>query len=178
MWPEGEVKLVTAEGDEFPTHGELWVRNPGVTPGYYRLPEVNSERLKDGWLKTGDVFERDADGFFYFKGRTDDMFNSGGENIYPLEVENMLLRHPAVAEASVVAVPHAVKGEVPVALVVKAKGRDVGEDELKQFCLANGPAYAHPRRIDFVAELPLNGPGKIDRKVVERMMRERYVTLG
>ena len=178
VWPEGEVKLVTAEGEESPTHGELWVRNPGVTPGYYRLPEVNSERLKDGWLKTGDVFERDADGFFYFKGRTDDMFNSGGENVYPLEIENMLLRHPAVAEASVVAVPHAVKGEVPVALVVKAKGRDVGEDELKQFCLANGPAYAHPRRIDFVVELPLNGPGKIDRKVIQRMMRERYGAFG
>jgi acyl-CoA synthetase (AMP-forming)/AMP-acid ligase II len=178
VWPEGEVKLVTAEGKESATHGELWVRNPGVTTGYYRLPEVNNERLKDGWLKTGDVFERDSDGFFYFKGRTDDMFNSGGENIYPLEVENMLLRHPAVAEASVVAVPHAVKGEVPVALVVKAKGRDVGEEELKQFCLANGPAYAHPRRVDFVAELPLNGPGKIDRKVVQRMMRERYGALG
>ncbi len=178
MWPEGEVKLVTAEGEESPSHGELWVRNPGVTPGYYRLPEVNTERLKDGWLKTGDVFDRDADGFFYFKGRTDDMFNSGGENIYPLEVENMLLRHPAVAEASVVAVPHAIKGEVPVALVVKAKGRDIDEDALKQFCLANGPAYAHPRRIDFAAELPLNGPGKIDRKVVQRMMRERHGSLG
>jgi long-chain acyl-CoA synthetase len=178
IWPEGEVRLVTLEGEESPTYGELWVRNPGVTPGYYRLPEVNSERLKDGWLKTGDVFERDAQGFFYFKGRTDDMFNSGGENVYPLEVENMLLRHPAVAEASVVAVPHPIKGEVPVALVVKAKGREVGEEELKQFCLANGPAYAHPRRIDFVAELPLNGPGKIDRKIVQRMMRERYGALG
>jgi long-chain acyl-CoA synthetase len=178
VWPEGEVKLVTAEGQESATHGELWVRNPGVTPGYYRLPEVNSERLQDGWLKTGDVFDRDADGFFYFKGRTDDMFNSGGENIYPLEVENTLLRHPAVAEASVVAVPHAIKGEVPVALVVKARGRDIGEEELKQFCLLNGPAYAHPRRIDFVAELPLNGPGKIDRKVVQRLMRERYGALG
>ena len=178
VWPEGEVKLVTAGGEESPGHGELWVRNPGVTPGYYRLPDVNSERLRDGWLKTGDVFERDAEGFFYFKGRTDDMFNSGGENVYPLEVENMLLRHPAVAEASVVAVPHTIKGEVPVALVVKAKGRDIGEEELKQFCLANGPAYAHPRRIDFVAELPLNGPGKIDRKVVQRMMRERHGALG
>jgi long-chain acyl-CoA synthetase len=177
-WPEGEVKLVTTEGQESASHGELWVRNPGVTPGYYRLPEVNSERLNDGWLKTGDVFDRDAEGFFYFKGRTDDMFNSGGENVYPLEVENMLLRHPAVAEASVVAVPHAIKGDVPVALVVKAKGSDVGEEELKQFCLANGPAYAHPRRIDFAAELPLNGPGKIDRKMIERMMRERYGSLG
>jgi long-chain acyl-CoA synthetase len=64
VWPEGEVKLVTPEGQESPTYGEFWVRNPGVTPGYYRLLQVNRERLKDGWLKTGDVFERDADGFF------------------------------------------------------------------------------------------------------------------
>jgi acyl-coenzyme A synthetase/AMP-(fatty) acid ligase len=124
------------------------------------------------------VFDRDADGFFYFKGRTDDMFNSGGENIYPLEVENVLLRHPAVAEVSIVSVPHRIKGEVPVAMVVRANGRDVGEDELKHFCLANAPAYAHPRRIEFVSELPLNGPGKIDRKIVQRVMRERFGVLG
>jgi acyl-CoA synthetase (AMP-forming)/AMP-acid ligase II len=177
-WPEGEVKLVDADGRENPSYGELWVRNPGVTPGYWKLPEVNRQRLKDGWLSTGDVFSRDGQGFFYFRGRTDDMFNSGGENIYPLEIENLLLRNAAVAEASVVPVPHRIKGEVPVAMVVKAKGRDMTEAELKQFCLANGPAYAHPRRIVFVDELPLNGPGKIDRKVVQRLMRERFGTLG
>jgi acyl-CoA synthetase (AMP-forming)/AMP-acid ligase II len=154
------------------------VKNPGVTPGYYRLPEVNRERIVDGWLKTGDVFNRDAEGFFYFKGRTDDMFNSGGENVYPLEVENVLLRHPAVAEVSVVPVPHRLKGEVPVAMVVKARDRDVSEDELKQFSLVNAPAYAHPRRITFVDELPLNGPGKIDRKLVQQILRSRYGTLG
>lgn len=172
VWPEGEVKLVDAEGRESDSYGELWVRNPGVTPGYWRLPEVNSERLRDGWLKTGDLFLRDAEGFFYFRGRTDDMFNSGGENVYPLEVENMLLRHPAVAEVSVVPVPHDIKGEVPAAMVVKAKGREVTEEELKQFCLAQGPAYAHPRRIVFVEDMPLNGPGKIDRKIVQRRMAE------
>jgi long-chain acyl-CoA synthetase len=177
-WPEGEVKLVDTNGDQSKTYGELWVRNPGVTPGYYNLPEVNRERLRDGWLKTGDVFSCDASGFYYFRGRTDDMFNSGGENIYPLEVENVLLRHTAVAEVSVVAVPHRVKGEVPVAMVVKAKGREVSEEELKQFCLANAPAYTHPRRILFVAELPLNGPGKIDRKLVQNEMRARFPNLG
>ncbi len=177
-WPEGEVKLINADGSESASYGELWVRNPGVTPGYYRLPEVNRERLTDGWLKTGDLFNRDADGFFYFKGRTDDMFNSGGENVYPLEVENVLLRHPAVAEASVVALPHRHKGEVPAAMVVKVKGSDATEIELKQFCLANAPAYAHPRRIEFVDELPLNGPGKIDRRVVQEILRSHYGVLG
>jgi acyl-CoA synthetase (AMP-forming)/AMP-acid ligase II len=177
-WPEGEVKLVDIEGRLSESHGELWVRNPGVTPGYYRLPEVNRERLVDGWLKTGDVFDRDANGFFYFRGRTDDMFNSGGENVYPLEVENVLLKHPAVAEVSVVPLPHRVKGEVPVAMVVRAKGHDVSEEELKHFFIANAPAYAHPRRIEFVNELPLNGPGKIDRKVVQRRLTERFGAIG
>jgi long-chain acyl-CoA synthetase len=106
------------------------------------------------------------------------MFNSGGENVYPLEVENLLLRHPAVAEVSVVPAPHRVKGEVPVAMIVKARGREVSEDELKRFCLGNGPAYAHPRRILFVSEMPLNGPGKIDRKLVQRTLTEHFGALG
>lgn len=171
IWPEGECKLVGADGREDPGYGELWVRNPGVTPGYYRLPEVNRERLVDGWLRTGDLFTRDGEGFYYFRGRVDDMFNSGGENVYPLEVENILLKHPAVAEVSVVPFPHAIKGEVPVAMVVLSAARRASEEDLKRFCLENGPAYAHPRRILFVDTLPLNGPGKIDRKRVTAAMR-------
>ncbi|MBL8672480.1 MAG: acyl--CoA ligase [Alphaproteobacteria bacterium] len=170
-WPEGEIKLVGADGAESASYGELWVRNPGVTPGYYKLPDVNAKRIVDGWLKTGDLFSRDQDGFLYFRGRTDDMFNSGGENVYPLEVENVLLKHPAVAECSVVPVPHAIKGEVPVAMIVLAQGRTAGEDEIKQFCLANGPAYAHPRRVIPVDALPLNGAGKIDRRIVQDKVR-------
>jgi long-chain acyl-CoA synthetase len=170
-WPEGEVKLVGADGAESDSYGELWVRNPGVTPGYYNLPEVNRQRIVDGWLKTGDLFAKDAEGFFYFKGRTDDMFNCGGENVYPLEVENLMLKHAGVADVSVVPVPHAIKGEAPVALVVKAKGIEVDEATLKSFCLANGPAYAHPRRVFFDDGLPLNGAGKTDRRLVkERVM--------
>jgi acyl-CoA synthetase (AMP-forming)/AMP-acid ligase II len=170
-WPEGEVKLVDDGGRENETYGELWVKNPGVTPGYYRRPDINAQRFRDGWLRTGDLFTCDANGFYYFKGRTDDMFNSGGENIYPLEVENLLLRHPAVADVSVVAVPHAVKGHVPVAMVVLTAAATASEDTLKRFCLAEGPAYAHPRHIRFVAALPLNGAGKIDRQIVAEQMR-------
>jgi long-chain acyl-CoA synthetase len=173
-WPEGEVKLVDADGRDSETYGELWVKNPGVTPGYYRLPDINAQRFRDGWLRTGDLFTRDANGFYYFKGRIDDMFNSGGENIYPLEVENLLLRHPDVADVSVVAVPHEIKGHVPVAMVVLAAGATASEDTLKRFCLAEGPAYAHPRHIQFVDSLPLNGAGKIDRQIVAEQMR-RYL---
>ena len=177
-WPEGEVKLVGDDGEDHPSLGELWVRNPGVTPGYYNLPKVNAERLIDGWLRTGDLFHRDEDGFFYFKGRTDDMFNSGGENIYPKEVENLLLSHPRVVDACVVPVPHAVKGEVPVALVMATRGSDLTEDALKTYCLENGPPYAHPRKVVLTDQIPLNGAGKNDRTVVANMMAERYGTLG
>ena len=171
-WPEGEIKLVGADGRDHPSYGELWVRNPGVTPGYYNLPKVNAERLVDGWLRTGDLFSLDEQGFYYFRGRVDDMFNSGGENVYPLEVENLMLKHAAVADVSVVPFPHAIKGEVPVAMVVRANGASADEDALKRFCLDNGPAYAHPRRIVFVERLPLNGAGKTDRKLVVVRMRE------
>jgi acyl-CoA synthetase (AMP-forming)/AMP-acid ligase II len=173
-WPEGEVKLVDADGNEHPSLGELWVRNPGVTPGYHNLPDVNAERLVDGWLRTGDLFSRDDDGFFYFRGRTDDMFNCGGENVYPKEVENLLLAHPAVVDACVVPVSHAVKGAVPAALVMLTKPGAAEAEELKQHCLKNGPAFAHPRHVVVVDAIPLNGAGKNDRTVVERDLQARF----
>jgi long-chain acyl-CoA synthetase len=177
-WPEGEVKLVGPDGVESNSFGELWVRSPGVTPGYHKRPDVNRERIVDGWLRTGDLFARDAEGFLYFKGRTDDMFNSGGENIYPKEVENLLLGHPAVADACVVPVPHRLKGEVPVAMVMLRQANGATPHALKAYCLEHGPAYAHPRRIDVVEQIPLNGAGKNDRVVVQRLMIERYGMLG
>jgi long-chain acyl-CoA synthetase len=163
-----EVKLLDEAGREQPSLGELWVRQPGVTPGYHNLPEVNRTRLVDGWLKTGDIFYRDGDGNFFFRGRTDDMFVCGGENVYPIEVESLLLRHPAVANVCVVPVPHATKGEAPAAMVV-ARG-PVDEETLKRFCLDNGPAFSHPRHIVFVEALPLSGAGKIDRAAVRRAL--------
>ncbi len=173
-WPEGEVKLIDPAGREHPTFGELWVRNPGVTPGYHNLPEVNARRLRDGWLATGDVFSVDANGFFYFRGRTDDMFNCGGENIYPKEVENLLLAHEDVRDAAVVPVAQAVKGHVPVAMVMLAPGASVSEDMLKRHCLGRGPAYAHPRRILIVEQMPLSGAGKVDRVRVQRQLETRF----
>jgi long-chain acyl-CoA synthetase len=171
VWPEGEVKLLDADGRESQEYGELWVKNPGVTPGYHNQPKVNEERIKDGWLKTGDLFSKDAAGFFYFRGRTDDMFNSGGENVYPIEIEGLLLTHPDVADVSVVPVAHAIKGEVPVAMVVRRQGAKTSEQELRDFSLQRGPAYAHPRRVFFVESLPLNGAAKTDRiEVKKRVM--------
>lgn len=145
--------------------GELWCKGPANTIGYYKQPDVTTEKItSDGWLKTGDLMCADEQGYIYFRGRVDDMINTGGENIYPKEVETILLEHPVVADVCVVAAPHQVKGMAPVAWVVLHKGESVTEDELKQFLLTRGPAYAHPRRIFFIEALPVSGTNKIDRK--------------
>jgi long-chain acyl-CoA synthetase len=157
--PGCEWKLV---GDR-PDEGELAVRNPGIARGYHKRPDATAERFVDGWYRTGDILRHDDAGWFYFVARTDDMINSGGENIYPQEVEAVLERHPAVRAATVIGVEHAIKGQVPVAFVVLEDGAAADEAELKQFTLANGPAYAHPRRVLTVSRFPLTGTNKIDK---------------
>jgi long-chain acyl-CoA synthetase len=162
-----EVRLVdpddpSTDGDE----GELWVRSPGAMLGYHHLPEVTAARLSDVWYRTGDVLRRDDDGFHWFVGRVDDMFVCGGENVYPGEVEQLLERHPAVHQASVVPVSDRVKGALPVAYVVPVKGRRLTAEEVKRWALDNGPAYAHPRHVELVDELPLAGTAKIDRRAL------------
>ena len=163
--PEVEVRLVDEDGLENEGEGELWVRSPAVLSGYNNRPELNEERLVDGFLRTRDIFRRDEDGFFYFMGRTDDQFSCGGENINPKEVELLLVQHPDVVDAVVVPVPHRVKGFAPVALVTLRDTPGPDEDALKKFSLENGPAYAHPRRIFTVDAMPFNGAGKIDRSL-------------
>jgi acyl-CoA synthetase (AMP-forming)/AMP-acid ligase II len=162
----GSVDLrLMRDGVEVIDEGVLEMRCPAVMNGYHKLPDVTRKALTpDGYYITGDVFRRDADGFFYFVGRADDMFVCGGENIYPGEVETMLERHPAVLQACVVPMPDELKAHKPVAFVVPRAGATVSEDAIKQFALANAPAYQHPRRVWFVDELPLASTNKIDRK--------------
>ena len=108
-----------------------------------------------------------------FVGRTDDMFVSGGENIYPADVERMLERHPDIAQAAVVPIDDEIKGQKPVAFVVPKPGRSPSEDEIKRFALANAPAYAHPRFVWFTEELPLASTNKVDRVALHRLAQER-----
>ncbi len=166
------IRLMGEAGEEA-EEGELWVRSPAVLVGYNNRPDLDAERLKGGWLRTGDLFRRDAEGFFYFQGRTDDQFSCGGENINPKEVELLLVQHPAVIDAVVAPVPHALKDLAPAALVTLHPDRDADEAALKAFTLEHGPAYAHPRRVFAVEALPVGGTGKIDRKAV----RERLLAL-
>jgi long-chain acyl-CoA synthetase len=172
--PEYGVRLVDAEGKDREDEGELWLKSPYNCLGYHKRPDVTREKLVDGWLRTGDVFRRDKHGFYYFKSRVDDMFSCGGENIYPKEVEDLLFRHPAVANAVVAPVPHAVKGFVPAALVVLKRGAEADPQVLKAWCLENGPKYAHPRFVQIIDEkaLPLNGAGKIDRNLARAQLAE------
>jgi long-chain acyl-CoA synthetase len=151
--------------------GELWVRNPGVTPGYHGLPRVTAERIRDGWLATRDLMRRDDDGYYYFVGRSDDLINVAGENVYPKEVEQLLLRHPAVRDVAVVRGDHPVKGTVPVAFVVLREPGAASAEELTEYFHHVGPHYAYPRAIEFVTELPLAGTGKVDRASLEARAR-------
>ncbi|MEQ9814088.1 MAG: class I adenylate-forming enzyme family protein [Azospirillaceae bacterium] len=173
-WPEGEVKLVDAEGRTQESDGELHVRNPGVTPGYHNLPAVNAEKLRDGWLATGDLFHRDAQGFYYFRGRVDDMFKCGGETVYPKAVESLLIGHPAVCDACVVPLPDPLKGAVPVAMVLRQPGAALDAETVKAHALGNGPAYAHPRRVMVVDAMPLGGAGKVDRREVAAILADAF----
>ncbi len=171
----GAVDLrLMRDGRVVTDEGVLEMRCPAVMNGYHKLPDVTQKALTpDGYYITGDVFRRDADGFFYFVGRADDMFVCGGENIYPGDVEQMLERHPAVNQACVVPVPDELKAHKPVAFVVPRAGATVSEDELKRFALDNAPAYQHPRRVWFLDELPLASTNKIDRKhLAERAMAQ------
>ena len=153
--------------------GVLEMKCPALMNGYHNRPDVPPPLTADGFYISGDVFRRDADGFHYFVGRTDDMFVCGGENIYPADVERMLERHPGVAQAAVVPIEDDIKGQKPVAFVIRNSGRALDGDEVKRFALANAPAYAHPRFVWFVDELPLASTNKLDRAALRRMAQER-----
>jgi long-chain acyl-CoA synthetase len=171
--PAEDVDVRLVAGDDLDAdEGVLHLRTPALMPGYLNLPHRTAEVMTaDGYYVTGDVMRRDADGFYYFVGRADDMFVCGGENIYPGEVETMLERHPGIRQACVIAVPDDVKGAKPVAFVVRTSDEGPSAEAVKQWALANAPAYQHPRHVEFVSELPLAGTGKIDRKsLIERAL--------
>src|SRR5579864_5447813 len=164
--PRVELRLVAGD-DRDAEEGVLQMRCPALMNGYHNLPEATARAMTaDGFYITGDVFRRDTHGFYFFVGRADDMFVSGGENVYPGEVEKLLERHPDIHQAVVVPVADELKYQKPVAFVVPRPGARPGEDEVKQFALANAAPYLHPRRVWFLAEMPLAGTNKIDRRAL------------
>ncbi len=143
--------------------GEIVARGPGVMPGYEDDPEANRQAFVDGWFRTGDAGHLDEDGYLFLTGRFKEMINRGGAKVTPHEVENILLKHPAVHQAAVFALPHATLGEDVGAAVVLRPGAEVTERDLRLFVGEQVSAYKVPRRVVFLAELPLTGAGKVQR---------------
>ncbi|MQA17156.1 MAG: AMP-binding protein [Pseudonocardiaceae bacterium] len=154
--------------------GELWVRSPSVCGIYYNKPEATAETFVDGWCKTGDLARMTADGYIYIIGRVKDMILSGGENIYPAEIENPLADHPAIQEAAVIGVPDPRYDETPCAVVVLRQGQTMTEDEVIAYCRERIAGYKRPRHVVFVDSLPRNASGKI----LKRTLRDEYSHLG
>lgn len=170
--PKVQLRLV-ANAERNARQGVLEMKCPAIMLGYHNRPDIPTPITPDGFYVTGDVFRRDENGFHYFVGRTDDMFNSGGENIYPSDVERMLERHLDVSQAVVVPIRDDIKGQKPVAFIIPKAGRHLSEDEIKQFALANGPAYQHPRMVWFITKLPLSSTNKVDRGALQRLAERR-----
>jgi len=167
-----DVKLVRPDGSICATGepGELLIRGPHVTPGYWNNPEATDRAIINGWLHTGDLALCDEEGYYTIVGRIKDMIISGGENVYPAEVESVMYRHSAIKEAALIGVPDDVWGEVGRAIVVKEPGHRLTEDELLDFLRSYLARYKVPKSVIFVDELPKTGAGKIDKKA----LAERY----
>jgi long-chain acyl-CoA synthetase len=129
--------------------------------GYYKRPEATAEAIREGWFRSGDLARKDEDGFYYIVDRSKDMIIRGGFNVYPREIEDVLMEHPAVSLAAVIGVPHESHGEEIKAVVVKKAGSSTTEDELVAWAKERLAAYKYPRIVQFVDELPLTSTGKI-----------------
>ncbi|HCO89943.1 MAG TPA: acid--CoA ligase, partial [Alphaproteobacteria bacterium] len=141
--------------------GEIWVKGPNVTPGYWNRPDATAETIIDGWLKTGDAARRDADGYVYIVDRWKDMYISGGENVYPAEIENIIFQLDGVADVAVIGVPHERWGETGQAIVVRAEGASLSEEDVLRHCRPKLAKFKQPGTVRFVDELPRNATGKV-----------------
>jgi Acyl-CoA synthetases (AMP-forming)/AMP-acid ligases II len=165
-----EVKIVDEKGHEMPIgeKGEIVYRGHNVMKGYYNKPEANAKTLKDGWLHSGDVGIKDEDGFFFVVDRTKDMVIRGGLNVYPREVENVIMNHEAVSLVAVIGVPDEQFGEEIKACVVLKEGQKISEEELISWTKERIAKYKYPRIISFMDSLPQSATGKILKKELRK----------
>jgi fatty-acyl-CoA synthase len=166
-----EIRVVDESGDDVAPGeiGELWARGPNVTPGYWQRPEANEESFTDGWLHTGDAARIDEDGYVYIVDRWKDMYISGGENVYPAEVEQVYFRHPNVVDVSVIGIPDERWGESGLAVVVPRDAGIFDEVEFLEFGRGKLANYKLPKAVWVVDEIPRNAAGK----VLKRELRGR-----
>ena len=167
-----EIKLMDSDGHEVPTGaaGEIWTRGSNVTPGYWRRPELNATAFVDGWFRTGDVAVRDTDGFYSIVDRIKDMFISGGENVYPAEVEATIVELEAVGDVAVIGIPDAQWGEVGCAFVVVAPGKTLDARTLEAHCLRRLAKFKVPKRYEILENLPRTPSGKVQK----HLLRARF----
>jgi len=165
-----EMRVVGEDGTDAPsgTIGELWVKGPNITRGYWQQPEVTAASFTDGWLHTGDAALVDDEGYYYIVDRWKDMYISGGENVYPAEVENVLYQNESIAEAAVIGVADARWGEVGRAVVVVRPGQSLTETEVVAHCAANLARYKLPHSVVFTDALPRNATGKVHKPTLRR----------
>jgi long-chain acyl-CoA synthetase len=170
--PGSELRILDAQGGELPPGeiGEIVVRSPGVMRGYWRAPEPTAEALRDGWLHTGDVGYMDAEGYLYVVDRKKDLIIRGGFNVYPRDVEDALLEHPAVGMAAVVGRPDARHGEEVVAFVSLRGDARLEAEELVAWARERIGGYKYPREVHIVDAVPLTSVGKIDRKALRALV--------
>jgi fatty-acyl-CoA synthase len=175
-----EARIVDDQGYDVPRGqiGELILRGGHVCSGYWRNSEATAAALCNGWFYTGDLARQDAEGYYYIAGRLKDMISSGGENVYPAEVEAVLHGHPAVASAALIGLPDPQWGETPVAVVIASKNRVVDAAEIIQFCSGKLARYKIPKQIFFVEEFPLLASGKVYKRLlkeeIEKLVNGKY----
>jgi fatty-acyl-CoA synthase len=165
-----EVRVVRPDGTDCAVGelGELWVKGPNITPGYWNRPDADKSSFTGGWLHTGDATRLDEDGFYYIVDRWKDMYISGGENVYPAEVENVLHQLTAIAEAAVIGIPDPQWGEVGMAIVALKGGQSITESDILAHCAANLARFKCPQWIRFVDALPRNATGKIHKPTLRK----------
>ncbi len=167
-----EVRILNEQGQEVPPGevGEICVRGPQVMREYFQDPQGTKEAFHQGWFRTGDLGKMDAEGFLYIVDRRTDMIISGGENIYPREIEEVLYAHEKIAEAAVIGVPDPLWGEAVRAIIVPKPGAGLTEQEVIDFCVQRLAGYKKPRSVIFADSLPKNPSNK----VLKRILKERY----
>jgi long-chain acyl-CoA synthetase len=169
----GEAKIMSVDGRELPCGevGELWYKGPIVSRGYWNDPQATAETFAGGWVKTGDLARVDEEGFIYIVDRAKDMLIRGGENIYCIEVEDVLYAHPAVMDAAVIGRPHPVLGEEPVAVVCLTPGAVASADEIRRWTAERLAAFKVPVNVIFWPEpLPRNANGKIVKHDLKKLI--------
>jgi len=169
-----EVRLVDSNGVDVPNNipGELIIKAPTVTPGYWKNPEATENTIVDGWFHTGDLIKKDDEGYYYVVDRIKNMYISGGENVYPAEVEHLIRTHEYVRDCAIIGVPDEKWGETGKAFVVLKDGCSLTQEILMKYCLKNLAKYKTPKYVEFIDALPLNNAGKVDRRLLKRNNKE------